>query len=79
MANTTSMHAKSLKKDKYTLSRVDIAKKYEKKLLKKAKKSNISINETALSSRPQESTYSVEQAEQFIAGMQLSDTGSDSD
>ena len=30
-----------------------------------------------LSSRPQEPTYSVEQAEQLIGGMQLSDTGSD--
>ena len=36
-------------------------------------------NETALSSRPQESTYPIEQAEQLIRGMQLPNTSSDSD
>ena len=68
MENTSSMHAKCLEKDqdKYKLSRVDIPKKYKERLLKNAKKSNISINEAALSTRPQESTYSVEQAEQLI-------------
>ena len=43
------------------------------------KNSNISINEAALSSKPQDSTYSIEQAEQLIRGMQLSDTDSDSE
>ena len=65
--------------DKYNLSRANIAKKYNEKLLQNAKKSSISINETALSSKSQESTYSIEQAEQqFIGGMQLSKTNSDS-
>ena len=53
--------------------------KYRRRLLRDAKKSNISVYDTALFSRPQESIYSVEQAEQVIGGMQLSDTGSDSD
>ena len=53
--------------------------KYRRRLLRDAKKSNISVNDSALSSRPQESIYSVEQAEQVIGGMQLCDTGSDSD
>ena len=66
-------------KDKYNLSRVDIRKKYKERLLRNAKKSNILINEAAHSSRPQESTYSVEQAKQLIGGMQPSNTGSDSD
>ena len=43
------------------------------------KKSNISINEATLSSKPQESTYTVEQAEHLVGSMQLSDTSSDSD
>ena len=50
-------------KDKYNWSRADIAKKYKERLLKNAKKSNISINEATLSSKPQESMYSIEQAE----------------
>ena len=66
-------------KDKYSLSRTDIAKKYKERLLKNVKKSNISLNEAAPSSRPQESMYSTEQAKQLIRGMQLSDTGSDCD
>ena len=65
-------------KDKYNLGRGDISKKYTKRLLMNTKKSNISINEAAQSSRPQESTYLIEQAKQVIGGMQLSDTGSDS-
>ena len=65
-------------KDKYNLSRADIAKKYKRRLLKNAKKSNISINEAALSSNPQESAYSIEQAKQLLRGMQLSDAGFDS-
>ena len=65
-------------KDKYNLSRANITKKYKERLIKNAKKSNISINKAALSSKPQESTYSIEQAKQLIRGMQLSDTGLDS-
>ena len=65
-------------KDKYNLSRTDIMKKYKERLLKNAKKGNIAINEAALPSRPQVSTYSIEQAQQLIIGKQLSDTGSDS-
>ena len=37
------------------------------------------MNEAALSSQPKESTSSVEQAEQLIRGMQLSDTSSESE
>ena len=66
-------------KDNYNLSRAGIAKKCKERLLKNAKKSNISINEATLSSKPEESTYSIEQAEWLIGGMQLSDTCSDSD
>ena len=60
-----------VKKDKvkYNLDGADITKKYKGRLFKNAKKSNILINEATLSSRPQESTYSVEQAEQFITEM----------
>ena len=61
-------------KDKYNLSRADIAKKY-KETPKECQKTNISITEAAFSSKPQESTCSIEQ---LIGGMQLSDTGSDS-
>ena len=80
MRNTALMCAKNLKKDKdkYSLSRAEIAK-YLERLLKNARKSNVTINEAALSSRPQESTYSVDEAEQLIGGMQLSDTSSDSE
>ena len=46
------------------------------RLLKNVRKSNVTINEAALSRRPQESTYSVEEAKQFIRGMLLSDTSS---
>ena len=63
-------------KDKYNLNRANIAQKYKERLLKNAKKSIISIHEVALSKKTQESTYSIEQAEQLIGGMQLSDTGS---
>ena len=66
-------------KDKYNLSRADTTKKDKERLLKNTKKSNISINEATLSSRSEESTYSMEQTKQLIRGMQLSDTGSDSD
>ena len=62
----------------YNLNRANIARKYKKRLLKNAKKINISINEAAFSNNPQESMYTIEQAEQLIRGMQLSDTGSDS-
>ena len=65
-------------RDMYNLNRADITK-YKERLLKNAKKSNISINGAALSSRPQESTYSIEQAEQLIGGRLLSDTGYDCD
>ena len=54
-------------------------KKYKERLLKNAKNSNTLINEVAFSNRPHESTYSIEQLEQLIRGMQLSDTVSDSD
>ena len=37
------------------------------------------MNKTALSSQPIKSTYSVEQVEQLIRGIQLSDTSSDSE
>ena len=40
-------------KEKYNLSRADIAKKYKERLLKNAKKSNISINKATLSRKPQ--------------------------
>ena len=54
-------------------------KKYQERLLKNARKSNVTINETALSSRPQELAYSIEEAKQLMGKMQLSDTSSDSD
>ena len=81
MVSTALVSARSSKKDrnKYNLSRADIAKKYKERLLKNAKKSNILISEAALSSRPQESNYSIEQAELLIRGMQLTGTRSDSD
>ena len=66
-------------KDKYNLSKANLAKKYKENLLSNAKKSNISVNEAALSSQPKDSTYSIEQAKQLIRGMQLSDTNSDSE
>ena len=66
-------------KVKYNLSRANIAKKYKEGLLKNAKKSNISINKAALSSKSQESTFSIEQTEQLIRGMPLSEKDSDSD
>ena len=56
-------------KAKYNLSRADIAKKYEERILKNAKKSSIFINEAALSNKSQESTYSIQQAEQLIRAM----------
>ena len=65
-------------KDKYSFNRANVMKMYKERLLTNAKKSNISINKATLSSRPQESTFSVEQTEQLIGGMQLSDTSSDS-
>ena len=64
-------------KDKYNPSRADITKKYKERLLKNAKRSSIAINKAALSSKPQESTYSIGQAA-LIRGMHLSDIGSDS-
>ena len=69
------------KKDqvKYNLSRANIARKYKERILKNVKKSNISINEAALLNKCQESTYSIEHAEQLIGAMQLSKTDSDSD
>ena len=65
--------------EKYNLSRAKITKKYCKQTLKNARKINVTINKTVLSSRPQESTYSIKEAEQLIGGMQLSDTSSDPD
>ena len=65
-------------KDKCNLSKADLARKYKGRLLRNDKKSNISVNEIALSSQPKESTYFIEQAKQLIRGMQLSDTSSDS-
>ena len=50
-------------KDKHNLSKADLTKKYKERLLRNTKKSNISVNEAALSSQPHESTYSIEQAE----------------
>ena len=65
-------------KDKYSLSRAEIAKNYQERLLKNARKSNMTISGAALSSRPQELTYSVKEAKQLIGGMQVGDTSSDS-
>ena len=65
-------------KDKYNLGKANLAKKYRRRLLRNTKKKNISVNEAALSSQTKESTYSTEQAEQLIRGMQLNDTSSDS-
>ena len=65
-------------KDKYSLNRAEIAKKYQERLHTNARKSKVTINEAALSSRPQESTYSMKEAKQLIRGMQLSDTSSNS-
>ena len=64
---------------KCNLSRADIIKKYKERLLKNTKKSYISINEAALSSKTQESTYSIEQTEHLLRGMQPSDSNSGSD
>ena len=70
-----------IKKDKvqYNLCRADIARKYKDRILKNARKSNISTKEAALSNTSKESTYSIEQAEHLIGAMQLSKTDSDSD
>ena len=65
-------------KVRYNLNRADIARKYKDRIQKNARKSNISINEVALSSKSQNSTYSIEQAEQLIRAVQLSKTNSDS-
>ena len=56
-------------RDKYSLRMAEIANR----------KSSMTISEAALSSRPQELTYSVDEAKQLIGGMQLSDASSDSD
>ena len=68
MRNTALMCAKNFNKDKdkYSLSRVEIVKKYWERLLKNARKNTETISKAALSSRPQESTYSVDEAKQLI-------------
>ena len=53
-------------KDKYSLIRAEITKKFWERLLKNTRKSNMTSNKAALSSRPQELTYSVEEAKQLI-------------
>ena len=52
--------------------------KCKNKIIQKARKDNISINEATFSTS-QESTYSVEQAGQLLGNMQFSDTESRSD
>ena len=61
-------------KAKYKLKTVDLAKKYKSKLRQAAKNDSISVNEIA--SAP-ESTYQVEQVEQLLGTLRLSDSESD--
>ena len=58
-------------KAKYKLKTTDIMQKCKDKIIKKARKDNVSINEATLLTS-QESTYSVEQSKQLLGNMQLS-------
>ena len=51
-----------LDKAKYKLKRADIVQNYKDKIIWKAKKDNILINEATFADNQQGSTYSVEQA-----------------
>ena len=61
-------------KVKYKLKTMDLAKKYKNKFRQAAKNGNISVNEIA--SVP-ELTYLVEQAEQLLGSLGLSNSKSD--
>ena len=65
-------------KAKYALKTTDIVQKCKDKIIQKARKDNISINEATFSVG-QESTYSVEQTKQLLGDMQFSDSESVSD
>ena len=54
----------------------DLARKYKDKFRQVARKGNIIVNEAMISSVP-ESTYLVEQAEQLLGNLRLSDSESD--
>ena len=63
-------------KAKYKLKSVDMFQKCKDKIMQQAKKENVSINKAAFA-MAQESTYSVEEAEQLLGNMHFS--GSDSE
>ena len=65
-------------KARYRLKTSDITQKCKDKIIQKAKKDNVSINEATFSTS-QDSTYSMEQAEQVLGNMQFSDSESGSD
>ena len=61
-------------KAKYKLKTVDLAKKYKSKFRKAAKNGSMSVNE--ITSAP-ELTYQVEQVEQVLGTLKLSNSESD--
>ena len=63
-------------KAKYNMKTADLAKKYKDKFRLAARRGNIMVNEAMLSSVP-ESTYSVEQAQQLLGNLRLSDSEPD--
>ena len=63
-------------KAKCKLKTADIAQRYKDRILQKAKKENIAINETMFWSRQQESMYSIEQAELLLGNMYFSNSRS---
>ena len=66
-------------KSKSKLKTVEIMQKCKDKIVQKAGKDNISVNEASFSTTGQESVYSVEQVEQLLGNMQFSDSKSSSD
>ena len=66
-------------KAKYKLKTADITQTYKDKILQKAKKENTRVNEATLSSSQQESTYTMEQAEQLLGNMHFSNSRSESE
>ena len=64
-------------KAKYKLKTVNIIQNYKDKIVQKAKKDNISINEAMFLDSQHESTYCIEQAEQLLGNMHFSNSGSE--
>ena len=71
-------HKFSKDKAKYKLKSADMFKKCKDKIMQQAKKENVSINEATFT-MVQESTYSMEEAEQLLGNMCFSDTESESE